>query len=371
MEQPVTLAAVGDICPGEHYFSLGHGAASHWRRHGKPAFSAGITDALTRAQIAICNLECPLSDSSEAQGRVERAVFRGSPEFAAGIAAAGIDIAGLANNHMSQHGAAGFHESVAALQQNRITPLGLHDTGQYSSLPVIREIAGVRLGLIAWSLVPDLYRPGEQLYARADEQRMTRDIECLAKDTDHVIVSVHGGEEGLALPSPRIVRLYDALVDSGASVVLGHHPHVFQPVVRRRHGVIAYSLGDFYFGMFWNRLFTESAVVEFSLRRDGLTEFTLTPTMITGDYAVTEMPPADSARFLDRQARHAAMLTELGADEYEREFERQRKAFTRQNAVAKNRFFARNLLRGNVLLKGGFIAGKLADRLLHGVRRAG
>ncbi|MGH2687659.1 MAG: CapA family protein, partial [Actinomycetota bacterium] len=64
---------------------------------------------------------------------------------------------------------------------------------------------------------------------------------------DAVVVMVHWGTEGSALPDPAQVRLAHQLVDAGAAAVIGSHPHVLQPVIRYRDAVVAYSLGNFVF----------------------------------------------------------------------------------------------------------------------------
>jgi poly-gamma-glutamate synthesis protein (capsule biosynthesis protein) len=63
-----------------------------------------------------------------------------------------------------------------------------------------------------------------------------------------VVVSFHWGSEGAATPKPYQVATAHAAIDSGADIVLGHHPHVLQGIERYKKGIIFYSLGNFAFG---------------------------------------------------------------------------------------------------------------------------
>jgi poly-gamma-glutamate synthesis protein (capsule biosynthesis protein) len=66
---------------------------------------------------------------------------------------------------------------------------------------------------------------------------------------DYVMVALHTGIEFACYPEPFLVRLARRLIDAGAAVVLGHHPHVPQGIERYGRGLIAYSLGDFLFDL--------------------------------------------------------------------------------------------------------------------------
>ena len=75
--------------------------------------------------------------------------------------------------------------------------------------------------------------------------RLVRQIQELRQHVDHVIVSLHWGEERFLIPSPVQVEQAHALADAGASMVLGHHPHVLQGLEVYRGVPIIYSLGNF------------------------------------------------------------------------------------------------------------------------------
>src|SRR6185503_2411257 len=85
---------------------------------------------------------------------------------------------------------------------------------------------------------------------------------------DVIVVSVHAGTEMSDEPQPSLRRFYEGLVDAGADIVLGHHPHVLQPVVWYQGKPIAQSLGNFIFGAGrpWTSL---SAILRFDVAPGG------------------------------------------------------------------------------------------------------
>ena len=66
--------------------------------------------------------------------------------------------------------------------------------------------------------------------------------------TDKTILCLHAGNEFIGQPSQELQRLCHRFIDAGADIIIGHHPHVLQPMERYKHGLIAYSLGNFVFG---------------------------------------------------------------------------------------------------------------------------
>ncbi|HET9442136.1 MAG TPA: CapA family protein, partial [Acidimicrobiales bacterium] len=79
------------------------------------------------------------------------------------------------------------------------------------------------------------------------ERELLAAVRAARSGADVVVVAVHWGVEGSRCPGPEEVRLAGALVGAGASVVLGSHPHVLQPVVAGGGSLVAYSLGNFVF----------------------------------------------------------------------------------------------------------------------------
>lgn len=201
---------------------------------------------LTSADIVVGNLECPLT-ASEAS-RADKLCLRGDPRYANVLAATGVDVLSLANNHMFDHGLTGFQETSQALSEAGIGALGAGATLEAASRPLILERNGQRIGFLAYC--HDSTRPSDFATAHhfgvapLDAQAVLADVHRRRGDVDHLVLLLHWGLEYSPLPTPEQAQLAHAAVDAGVSLILGHHSHMLQGIETYRGAVIAYSLGN-------------------------------------------------------------------------------------------------------------------------------
>jgi poly-gamma-glutamate synthesis protein (capsule biosynthesis protein) len=355
----ITLLALGDICPGDHYFTLGHGLGRRLAAGWQPL--APVMERLRAADLVIANLEGALADQSGREGPVEGVVFRGAPAVAGRLREAGIGVAHLANNHAMQHGEAAFRATVSALERSGIAPLGLRGRG-FACAPLVRQVGALVVGFLGYSRVSDGCAPGQSAYAAPSDAEMLADVQAFSRHVDALVVSIHWGDEGVELPSPEVIALGRALVEAGARVVLGHHPHVFQPVMRHAGGIIAFSLGDALFDLFWHPPLVESALLEVRLERGRVPEFTLVPVRFHRDYLLKPEGPRAAAVFLDRLDEAAAWVAGLPSDEYAAVYARRLARAVRALNRRKLPFFLRNLPWGASRHKAAFLCRKLGQR---------
>src|SRR5690606_10331907 len=116
--------------------------------------------------------------------------------------------------------------------------------------PVIREVDGVRLAFLAFNAVPDPEdQPNETGWTRAswDQAQAAAAIAAAHTEAEAVIVSIHWGYEYDLRPDPAQRDAAQAMLDAGAALVIGHHPHVVQGTATGRDGLVAYSLGNLVF----------------------------------------------------------------------------------------------------------------------------
>lgn len=217
-----------------------------------------VRAALRGADLSIVNLETPLSDVDPPALRrqplpARNLRFRAPTGYAAVLADAGVDVAVLANNHIEDCGLAGIAHTIAALDTAGVQHAGARATeGEDPFAPLWLRAGGAQVALIAastrrnrgpsrpdgWTPVAFRLTPGllELLPARV---RAAREA-----GADVVLVSLHWGHEFARRPSPVQQELAWALIDAGASVVLGHHAHVMQPVEAYGGGLILYNMGN-------------------------------------------------------------------------------------------------------------------------------
>jgi poly-gamma-glutamate synthesis protein (capsule biosynthesis protein) len=351
----VRLLAAGDICPGDHYFSLGHGTGSHLAAGANPFATIGAL--LRDTDVCIANLEGPLSASSSTLAGPEADVFRGPPVAARVLREAGIDLVHVANNHVLQHGADAFRMTIALLQAQGVAPVGLLNANRPS--PVIRTVNGLVLGFLGYSFVPERYLPEQRLYAAESLSSVLDEIEALKRSVDLVVISVHWGEEATALPGRDIVDAAHAMAAAGATLVLGHHPHWFQPVERVGRSLIAYSLGDFVFDLFWDRRLVESAILSVELDRAGVVTHELIPVRFHTDYKVRVQTDAAARRFLADLSEKARFLS------LSRGGKRPASA-ARMEVWRKLAYFLSRVHRGNTSQKVQFVFGKVMNTMRRG-----
>lgn len=186
--------------------------------------------------ITTINLECVLTDRSSHYDK--QFYFRGSPEYAKMLPASSIEHANLANNHALDYYEKGRADTVKSLEENGVTYC-------YYDVMHTEEIATdsgiVKVIMLGYNQVGMGWPEDE-----ADKLRST--IKQLAAPDTFVVVNMHWGTERATVPSRWQQEAARSLIDAGAKLVIGHHPHVLQGIEQYQDGYIAYSLGNFSFG---------------------------------------------------------------------------------------------------------------------------
>ena len=278
------FVAVGDIMLGDSAPCVGFGFHSRYPHDASAAF-ASMTSLLRRGEIVIGNLECVLAPRGLGSTRYQSDQMRGDPEYAANLRSAGFTAISIANNHAVQHGIAAFEGTVKCLEAAGIRCVGLRGKDEWCAQPVVQTTRNnLRVGLLGYSWRPRQYGTGEPPYAEGDIESVIHDVGRLRLSTDAVVVSMHWGEEFLDLPSVGEVEAGHRIIDAGASIIVGHHPHVVRPVERYGNGIICYSLGNFVTDMIWQPALRSGAVLECRLSRGRVSDIQLSGTRVDGAF---------------------------------------------------------------------------------------
>ncbi len=283
----VRLVAVGDLQLGDSPTCVGFGFRSRVGAGHLDRVLGGVRPLLAGADIGFGNLETPLSEHGLVPGSWASFQLRGSPAYATALRAAGFTVLNVANNHAVQHGADAFHDTRRILAEAGLASCGARGSGPWTSEPVVlRTAGGIGVGVLGYCLRPRQYGAGEPPYAEGEPRSMRADVARLRSSSDVVVVSLHWGEEFVDMPSAAEVSLGRSLIDAGAALVLGHHPHVVRPCERYRRGLIAYSLGNFAGDMIWHRPFRSGAILKCALTEGGVAEAEVLPTRLNDDLGV-------------------------------------------------------------------------------------
>lgn len=237
----IRIAAVGDLL-------FDRGVREAIAAHGVDWLFDDVKNVLEDADLAVGNLECPLSRRGLRSAKPFS--FRGDPECAAALARAGFDVLTLANNHSLDFGRAALSDTISALVESKITPVGAGRSGREASRATIVEVKGLRIAFVAYC---DLFVEGTTPrddavgISTGDEQRLLNAIREARTRSDVVIALVHWGAEYKQRPTQRQRDLAAQCLEAGAAAVVGAHPHVLQPVAFKNNTLVAYSLGNFVF----------------------------------------------------------------------------------------------------------------------------
>lgn len=233
------LAAVGDLL-----LTVRPGSAAPGR--GLEALTPEVHDLLASCDVVVANLESTLPGPNRVPTEPRVVTTEGQVRS---LRRAGVTVVSLANNHAFDFYDEGFHRLRDLLDDLALPHFGAGDDLAEASRPAILEVKGQRLaflGAVDASTGPNRFAgEGSSGVPRLDLERLCRAVAALRSEVDHVVVCPHWGEERFRFPSPRQVEQARALIDAGASLVLGHHPHVLQGLELHNGAPIAYSLGNF------------------------------------------------------------------------------------------------------------------------------
>lgn len=260
---------------------------------------SGMRDVFEGDDLSVINLEGVLKDDTVGKAGGKMHWFRGPMAFAQILPKSGIDLAGLANNHVEDYGIPGRISTKQALRSAGIPFFGFGDLYIYEKDGIKIGFAGIRE--TTW---------------KEDRLRPQREIEDLREMGCHYIVyTCHFGTE--YRPVNKLQReIARQVVDAGADLVVGTHPHVVQGIEKYKQGLILYSLGNFTFG--GNLELTEFdglvAQIQLDFMGDSLSKSTLRliPVLTTGtkpnnDFRPIRAEAEDKARILARIQEQSEM----------------------------------------------------------------
>jgi len=204
--------------------------------------------AIQGADLAMVNLETVLSERGTPIIK-EGPNLRGPAQAIRSLAEAGFHVAVLANNHVRDYGREALEDTLHLCKEHGLKIVGAGLTLEEAWEPAYVEIKGLRVAILALGEHEEsALWPGMDAGAAAwDIARAVEAIRKAKQEADLVIYQCHVGTEFNPLPAPRVSEGFHRLIEAGASLVIGHHPHVPLGIEEYGDGLIAYSLGNFLF----------------------------------------------------------------------------------------------------------------------------
>lgn len=240
---PLTLVFAGDIM-------LADGPGRVIAAGGDPL--THFAPILEAADYSIGNLECAVADGGEAQPSKIWS-FRAAPQTLK-VLQGRFDAVSLANNHSGDYGQAAFVETMQHLDAAGIARFGGGRDLTEAHRPLWIDKKGLKIAVLGYNeYKPRRFEAGPQTpgIAWSEDEQVIADIRA-AKEAgaDHVIPFMHWGWEKSTQPDARQREFARRMIDEGASLVVGSHPHVTQGAEIYRGKPIVYSLGNFVFDGF-------------------------------------------------------------------------------------------------------------------------
>ena len=325
------LISTGDILPSDRDHTLGIGTGSEFHRKQGSNWENFFTNFDKEKDILFGNLEAPLPKIILERNLNIQKSFAGDPRFALWLKEVGYDVVSVANNHILEHGETGFKNTCSKLQQNGVMPVGIYSADKGSNTIII-EKEGIRIGFSAFNAIHDIENPF--VYSDLNEDSIKKAILALKEEkADIVCLSFHWGNEYIHIASYDQIQLARLAIDLGADIIIGHHPHVIQPIEQYKNGWIVYSLGNFIFDMRWSKKVRTGMCVEFELNKDGVQGCKSYAVESLKDY--TPLVNKESKWLVSVLTENTKIMNELlkkGSEEYNKYYWQE---------VRKNRFRAR------------------------------
>ena len=199
-----------------------------------------VRDILLSDNLTIVNFEGTLTNTTyvPSSKKNNEFLFNISPSSVSVLCNNGIEAVSLENNHVMDHGEEGYEDTKNTLRSAGIIYSNSEEIG-------IFEYQGIQVAMLSYLCIDRYGKPFGDY--PTFEEKVAADIAAAKQYYPLVIVSFHWGTEAKYVPTNNQIRLGRMAVDSGADLVIGHHPHRIQPIEFYNGSYICYSLGNFCF----------------------------------------------------------------------------------------------------------------------------
>jgi poly-gamma-glutamate capsule biosynthesis protein CapA/YwtB (metallophosphatase superfamily) len=242
-DSTVSIVFAGDLL-------LDRGVRKRIDKRGADHLFDGVRELFAMSDFVVANLECPVTD--ERAPLKKKYVFRADPSWLPALKRAGITHLSLANNHSNDQGRAGVERTAELLAASGITPVGFGKTQADAEKPVLLREGSVLVAFFASVQIPLenwMYREDKPGPAQLSIERLAANISDWKRRNPNgrAVAYLHWGWERHTIPHEQQRLDARELIEAGADVVIGHHPHVVQSIEFHGGKPIFYSVGNFVF----------------------------------------------------------------------------------------------------------------------------
>ena len=257
----------------------------------------GVRELIAAADIAVAPLEHPLTDQAELTPCRRTVIFTGSHRAVPAIANAGFDVVLTIGNHMLDcwrgcSGIAALRETLTRLHAVGLVTAGAGENLEAARTPALAQTGtaedSVSFAFLGYDIIAPWYaatdeRPG---VAPLTARSVREDIKAAQQLADHVIVGANWGTEYVSNPNRFQRDIGGIVMDAGATLLIGNHPHWVQAVEHVDDGLVAYSFGNFVFDQNWSVPTTQGMLMELGFTAERLLGYRIRPVVIRGGSGV-------------------------------------------------------------------------------------
>jgi poly-gamma-glutamate synthesis protein (capsule biosynthesis protein) len=232
-------------------------------------------DQLSAADLTMVNLETALTEGGAPAPKQFH--FRAPATALEALAAGGVDVATMANNHAVDYGERGLADTLDAIDASPLPVVGIGRDADAAYAPWTTTVNGVSVAILAasqvhdWTIAAHTAADTEAGIASAFSPRLLDAVRAAAARYDVVVVYLHWGIEYKACPSGEQRRLADQLAEAGASAIVGTHAHLLQGAGWRGDGAyVAYGLGNYYWWRSFGNAWDDNGVLTLTFDRSSV-----------------------------------------------------------------------------------------------------
>nr|WP_295971504.1 CapA family protein [uncultured Bacillus sp.] len=275
----ITLTFVGDSSFGtypetpdhlkfDHVFTNNNGDDQYVFKNSLPWFNSD--------DYTIMNAESAFTYEEKAVNKMWR--IKSRPEHVAFLPASGIEAANLANNHVMDYFEAGYRDTLKAFSDHHISVFN-------DGMPLVTLIGGIETIFLG-------YDCRMSQYSSSYLDRIKQEVQLHKRPDNLVIVNMHWGVEYRETPVDYQKQFGHAILDAGADILIGSHPHRLESVEKYNGKYIIYSMGDYAFGADPTLLSRQTAMFRVKFAKEEqmvvMKGLTIVPVLENSDGSTTE-----------------------------------------------------------------------------------
>lgn len=277
-----TLAFAGDVLFDDHYAITGPVRADGDISKG---VLPEVIERMQAADVMMLNNEFAYSNRGIPLEE-KQFTFRARPETVAYLNDMGVDIVSLANNHAYDYGPEALTDTLDTLQNAEIPYVGAGRNIDEAKKPVYYIVGDIKIAFVSATQIERLDTPDTKeatdtsagVFRCWNGAKLLETVRAAAENSDFVVAYIHWGTENVAELDWAQLKQAPELVDAGADLVIGDHPHCLQPIGVIRGVPVIYSLGNFWF----NSKTLDTGMVEVVIDETGIVSCQFVPCIQNG-----------------------------------------------------------------------------------------